>query len=80
MQVVLFVTVRANEMHKIGFLEDHRRLNVALTRAQHALVVLGHRPSMQQLLPHWQDDPQIRACPTQHCDSKKQLTHIVFCS
>lgn len=42
-------------MHKVGFLEDQRRLDVALTRAQNALVVLGHKQTMKQLLPHWSD-------------------------
>lgn len=42
-------------MHNIGFLEDQRRLNIALTRAQHALIVFGHKPSVRQVLPHWPD-------------------------
>lgn len=54
MQVILFVTVRANEACNIGFLEDQRRLNVALTRAMHALVVLGHQKTVKQILSHWQ--------------------------
>lgn len=53
LQVILFVTVRANEMQNIGFLQDQRRLNVALTRAQNALVVFGHKPTVRRVLPHW---------------------------
>ena len=56
LQVILFVTVRANEARNRGFLEDQRRLNVALTRAMHSLVVLGHKHTLGDLLPHWKTD------------------------
>lgn len=38
--VVLFSCVRSNR--RIGFLSDERRLNVALTRAKHALILIGN--------------------------------------
>ena len=37
--VILFSCVRSSR--RIGFLSDERRLNVALTRAKHALVLIG---------------------------------------
>ena len=37
--VILFSCVRSS--HRIGFLSDERRLNVALTRAKHGLVLIG---------------------------------------
>lgn len=40
--VVIFSCVRSHSGQSIGFLDDVRRLNVALTRARHSLVVLGN--------------------------------------
>lgn len=44
--IVVFVTVRCNVHHEIGFLKDLRRMNVALTRARAAVVVIGHRATL----------------------------------
>lgn len=39
--VVLLSLVRSNDEGQIGFLKDYRRMNVAITRAQEKLVVIG---------------------------------------
>ena len=44
--VVVCSAVRNNPRFKVGFLADRRRLNVALTRAKHALVVVGSRETL----------------------------------
>jgi regulator of nonsense transcripts 1 len=46
--IIVFVTVRSNEHRDIGFLKDMRRMNVALTRARTALIVVGNRATLSQ--------------------------------
>ncbi|KXZ45061.1 hypothetical protein GPECTOR_59g670 [Gonium pectorale] len=45
--VVLLVTVRANDRGRVGFVDEARRLNVAITRAKAALVVIGSRRTLE---------------------------------
>jgi superfamily I DNA and/or RNA helicase len=39
--IVLYSTVRSNNRRQLGFLKDRRRLNVALSRAQQLLIMIG---------------------------------------
>ncbi len=39
--IVIFDAVRSNSNGEVGFLADHRRLNVALTRAKYQLIVIA---------------------------------------
>lgn len=39
--IVLYSTVRSNATGQLGFLKDRRRLNVALSRAREALLIVG---------------------------------------
>jgi len=50
--IIILSCVRSNEHQGIGFLNDPRRLNVALTRARYGLVVLGN-PKVLSKQPLW---------------------------
>src|ERR1700761_7813539 len=49
---IILSCVRSNDHQGIGFLSDPRRLNVALTRAQYGLVILGN-PKVLSKHPLW---------------------------
>ena len=38
---IVLSLVRSNDAHEIGFLQDRRRLNVAMTRAKRHLAIVG---------------------------------------
>lgn len=46
--IIIISFVRANPKGTIGFLKDFRRLNVALTRARHSLIMVGHTDTLCQ--------------------------------
>ena len=52
-EFMIFSAVRCNDKGKIGFLENYRRINVALTRAQHGLIIIGNANTLSND-PKWQ--------------------------
>ena len=60
--IIIISCVRSNENQGIGFLADPRRLNVALTRAKYALIVVGNARVLgkqllwNNLLQHFKDN------------------------
>ncbi len=40
--LIIISTVRSNDRKQIGFLVDERRINVSLTRAKHAMIIIGN--------------------------------------
>ena len=51
--VVIFSTTRSNDMAKLGFMADGRRLNVALTRARQAIIIVGDDLTLRAGSRHW---------------------------
>ena len=50
--IIIFSCVRSNEHQGIGFLNDPRRLNVALTRARYGIIIVGN-PKVLSKQPIW---------------------------
>ena len=44
--IIIFVTTRCNVHYELGFLNDMRRLNVAMTRAKYAVIVIGDKATL----------------------------------
>jgi superfamily I DNA and/or RNA helicase len=44
---MIMSAVRSNDQKRIGFLDSYRRINVALTRAQHGLIIVGNRETLE---------------------------------
>lgn len=45
--IIIISFVRSNQRQKVGFLSDFRRLNVAITRAKHSLIMLGNTDTLR---------------------------------
>ncbi|MFK7773878.1 MAG: AAA domain-containing protein, partial [Saprospiraceae bacterium] len=46
--VIYISLVRSNDKNEIGFLNDYRRMNVAMTRARKQLVIIGDSATIGQ--------------------------------
>ena len=65
-ELVVISMVRANPQGRVGFTDDARRLNVAITRARRGVVIVGHLPTMLAAtssgFPTLLDDLHERGC------------------
>ena len=53
MDFMIFSAVRSNKHGNIGFLENERRTNVALTRAKHGMIIVGNAQTLSDADPNW---------------------------
>ncbi|KAK8956076.1 hypothetical protein KSP40_PGU021803 [Platanthera guangdongensis] len=63
--IILLTTVRSNHHGSVGFLSDHQRANVSLTRARHCLWILGNGPTLTSSGSIWGElvrDAKDRGC------------------
>lgn len=84
--MIILSTVRSNSEGKIGFVADHRRMNVAITRAKRGLVVVGdpetlsHNPLWKQWIRTLEtknlivDSIQVPDCSNSQTKKKKMPT------
>lgn len=54
-EVCVLSTVRSNVNGNLGFLNDERRINVALTRAKYSLLIVGHGQTLATGSTLWKD-------------------------
>lgn len=65
--VIYISLVRSNNQGEIGFLKEYRRLNVALTRAKHRLVIIGDSATLgmdafyNQMIDYVQENGQYKS-------------------
>ena len=45
-EIIIISTVRSNDKGELGFLNDLRRLNVAITRAKRKLIIIGNKDTL----------------------------------
>ncbi len=52
-EFMIFSAVRSNKHGNIGFLENERRTNVALTRAKHGMIIVGNSQTLSEADENW---------------------------
>jgi regulator of nonsense transcripts 1 len=74
---IILSCVRSNEHQGIGFLNDPRRLNVALTRAKYGVVILGNPKVLSKVrrFRHRESLPDSDQCHRKHPLWHYLLTH-----
>lgn len=73
-ELIILSTVRANSEGSVGFLADWRRLNVALTRARRATIVIGEVRTLIREPVIWR--PFVAWCIAAGAASKDALTTL----
>ncbi|KAK1262046.1 hypothetical protein QJS04_geneDACA019590 [Acorus gramineus] len=80
--VIIISTVRSNNHGSVGFLQNPRRTNVALTRARHCLWILGNEPTLSRSRSVWGklvEDAKDRGC-FYDVDEDERLSNTIILS
>ncbi|KAG0608710.1 hypothetical protein M758_8G126400 [Ceratodon purpureus] len=81
--IIVFSTVRSNRDGNIGFLQDHRRLNVAITRAKYCMFIVGNAATLASRDAVWKalcEDAKQRKCiinPSSDPDMTKTIRRVM---
>jgi len=46
-EVMIMSAVRSNTKGNVGFIDNERRINVALTRAKHGMIIIGNSNTLK---------------------------------
>lgn len=79
--IVIYSPVRSNWEHRLGFMKDRRRLNVALSRARQALIIVGDLEMLRDAGTGYQQNPfslVIRYIEDHVSDCSIQTTFELF--
>ena len=72
---MIFSTVRSNKDGGLGFLSNERRINVALTRAKHGMIILGNKKTLESD-PNWKDLIEMCRIKGHILTQLSQITHL----
>lgn len=61
--IIIYSSVVANASNRLGFLDDARRMNVALTRAKYGLILIGHKRTLES--------NKLWKCCIEYCEEVK---------
>ncbi|KAH7664497.1 senataxin protein [Dioscorea alata] len=78
--IIIFSAVRSNNDGTVGFLYNHQRTNVSLTRARHCLWILGNAPTLSSSGTIWSElvrDAKNRDCFFNANDDKSIMNAIM---
>jgi len=82
--IIVISTVRSNDNGNIGFVKDHRRLNVAITRARFRLWVVGNMQTLargddmwKQFIDFYKWRRSYQAIPTTTTELERRVDQVV---
>lgn len=74
--IVILSTVRGENGRDIGFVRDERRMNVAITRAKHSMIIVGHSKVLSHHSSAWRN--LVSFCEKEKCIVQTPLDLLDF--